>query len=202
MIATLDGVLRQRGTPCLVEVGGIGFSVTIAAGAVGLLPPVGDRVSFHTHLAVREDGWTLFGFLDPDELELFRLLISVSGVGPKLAMGMLSGATAPAIAHALHTGDKKALSALQGIGPKSAARLVVELGNRIPASLLVDAPAAAVPLAGHDDSVGTPVAMELLASMGLTGTRADEILRLALKNDPALAEEPVDWVRAALRQLT
>ena len=76
------GAVLERGTDCLVEVGGLGLAVTVPAGCAAALPPAGEKVRLWTHLAVREDAWTLYGFLDPDELALFRLLISVTGVGP------------------------------------------------------------------------------------------------------------------------
>jgi len=200
MIATLEGTLVRRGPDCLVEVGGLGLAVTVPAGCAAALPAVGERVRLWTHLAVREDAWTLYGFLDQDELALFRLLISVTGVGPKLALGALSGAPATTIAHALHAGDEKTLATLPGIGRKSAARLVVELGSRVPPALL----AAGAPAPAADaDAVhpNEPVARDLLGAMGLPAARAGQLLREALRDDEGLGDDPVRWVRAALRRL-
>ena len=203
MIASIEGRLQSKGPTCVVEVGGLGLAVTVTAGAAATLPPVGDTVRLWTHLSVRDDGWTLYGFDDSDELALFRLLISVSGVGPKLALGMLSGASAPAIAHALHSGDEKALVAVPGIGRKSAARLIVELEGKMPPSLLIDAtPAAGDRPAAEDAPPNMAVALELLAAMGLSGDRAERVLRASLGESRDLAEDPVRWVRAALRQLS
>jgi Holliday junction DNA helicase RuvA len=202
MIATLEGLLVRRGTDCLVEVGGLGLAVTVPAGCAAALPPAGEKVRLWTHLAVREDAWTLYGFLDPDELALFRLLISVTGVGPKLALGILSGAPATTIAHALHAGDEKTLATLPGIGRKSAARLVVELGSRVPPALLAaGAPAASSSSDGDFVHPNEPVARDLLGAMGLPPARAGQLLREALREDAALGEDPVAWVRAALRHL-
>ncbi|MBK6897982.1 MAG: Holliday junction branch migration protein RuvA [bacterium] len=202
MIATLEGTLVRRGPDCLVEVGGLGLAVTVPAGCAAALPAAGERVRLWTHLAVREDAWTLYGFLDQDELALFRLLISVTGVGPKLALGILSGAPATTIAHALHAGDEKTLATLPGIGRKSAARLVVELGSRVPPALL--AAGAPAPSASADaDAVhpNEPVARDLLGAMGLPAARAGQLLREALREDADLGGDPVAWVRAALRHL-
>ncbi len=203
MIASVEGVLQERGPTSVVLVGGLGLAVSVTERTAANLPAVGETVRLWTHLAVREDAWTLYGFPDPDELALFRLLVSVSGIGPKLALGMLSGAPAPAIALALSTGDEKALVALPGIGKKSAARLVVELSQKVPAALLADAPVAAVanaaPAAG---SAELPVALDLLASMGLAGARAERVLHEALDTEPDLSSDPVRWVRAALKRLT
>lgn len=202
MIATLEGLLVRRGTDCLIEVGGLGLAVTVPAGCAAALPAAGERVRLWTHLAVREDAWTLYGFLDQDELALFRLLISVTGVGPKLALGILSGAPATTIAHALHAGDEKTLATLPGIGRKSAARLVVELGSRVPPALLAaGAPAAASSSDGDFAHPNEPVARDLLGAMGLPAARAGQLLREALREDAALGEDPVAWVRAALRHL-
>ncbi len=203
MIASLEGVLQSRGTTCVINVGGLGLAVTITAGAATALPPVGDTLKLWTHLAVRDDGWTLFGFTDPDELTLFRLLISVSGVGPKLALGMLSAATAPAIAHALQTGDEKALVALPGIGRKSAARLLVELDQKVPSALVASGPQIdSASTAAADEPPSMAVARELLGAMGLTGNQAERILQDAVHEDRELAADPVRWVRAALRHLS
>ncbi|MBU1072842.1 Holliday junction branch migration protein RuvA [bacterium] len=203
MIASVEGVLQSRGKTCVVTVGGLGLAVTITAGAAAALPPVGDTIKLWTHLSVRDDGWTLYGFTDPDELVLFRLLISVSGVGPKLALGMLAGATAPAIAHALQTGDEKALVAMPGIGRKSAARLIVELGQKVPPALLAAGPRTPRDSAEPgDEPPNMAVALELLGAMGLTGDRAGRILRAAVCEDRELAADPVRWVRAALRELS
>ena len=117
----------------VVAIGGaVGLDVQLSALGAGSLPAAGSPVRLWTHLAVREDHWSLYGFVDDEERAMFRLLISVSGVGPKVALGMLSGARATDIALFLRSGDEKALAKLPGIGKKSAARLVVELGNRVP----------------------------------------------------------------------
>jgi len=101
MIAFLEGTLVSGGTAAVVAVGGgIGLDVTLSAQSAEQLPAPGESVRLWTHLAVREDNWSLYGFVQPEERAMFRLLISVSGVGPKVAMGMLSRATARDIATA------------------------------------------------------------------------------------------------------
>ena len=88
MIASVTGVITERGPVAVVEVGGIGLAVSLPAGDAERLPAVGDTVRLWTHLAVREDAWTLFGFLEQETRTMYRLLLSVSGVGPKVALGM------------------------------------------------------------------------------------------------------------------
>jgi len=205
MIASIAGVLGERGTECVVEVGGLGLAVMLTEGDARRLPAVGEKVRLWTHLTVREDAWTLYGFLEKETRVMYRLLLSVNGVGPKVALGMLSGAAASEIAAALHRGDEKALTKLPGVGKKSAARLVVELSAKVPAGLLApsfdgsgESPRGTPPMQGPSRTT----ASEMLASMGLLSVRADQVLDAALASDPALADEPVSWVRAALRHLS
>lgn len=203
MIASLEGVLVERGTEAVVETGGLGLAVLLSAGDAERLPPVGRTVRLFTHLSVREDGWTLFGFLERETRTLYRLLLGVGGIGPKVALGMLSGAPAAEIAAALHRGDEKALTRLPGVGKKSAARLVVELGSKVPAELLAGLPApAGGTTAVAPASPARGAALAMLASMGLAPPRSDQILDAAAAAVPELADDPVAWVRAALKQLS
>lgn len=196
MIAFLDGILVSGGTEPVVAVGGgLGLDVQVSALCAERLPAAGEPVRLWTHLAVREDAWSLYGFVDGSEREMFRLLITVSGVGPKVALGMLSRATPDAIAGFLRTGDEKALAKLPGIGKKSAARLVVELGQRVP-----ELPGTATAGAGIDRG-GLGEALEVLAAMGLPPVRAEAALVRARETDPDVATNVENWVRAALRAL-
>lgn len=198
MIAFLEGIVMTGGTDAVVSVGGgIGLDVHLSSAAAAELPAPGESVRLWTHLAVREDAWTLYGFLDPGEREMFRLLQTVSGIGPKVAMGMLSKAGAAEIAACLRGGDEAALARLPGIGKKSAARLVVELGNRLPE--LPQGVAGGGP--GGVKSRGTMEALSVLGAMGLAPGQAEQALQRAKQVDPAVVEDTEAWVRAALRQL-
>jgi Holliday junction DNA helicase RuvA len=199
MIAFLEGTLVSGGTEAVVSVGGgIGLDVHLSALAADRLPAPGEAVRLWTHLAVREDAWTLYGFLDPDERAMFRLLITVSGVGPKVALGMLSRAPADAIARYLRTGDEKALSGLPGIGKKSAARLVVELGQRVPAAAGVEDDGGASSPAARSE-LGE--AMAVLGAMGLPPSQAEQALLKARQGEPDKCKDIEAWVRTALRHL-
>jgi len=195
MIAILEGTLIDPGPHAVVMVGGLGLQVQVSGLAAETLPRVGESVRLWTHLSVREDAWSLYGFPDPGEREMFRLLISVSGIGPKVAMGMLSRATAAAIAGHLAAGDERALAALPGIGKKSAARLVVELGRRVP-TLSTDG-------AGGVMASGGPLyeAVAVLGAMGLPATAAENALRRAREQDAELETDLARWVKAALRHI-
>ena len=198
MIAFVEGILVSGGTEAVVSVGGIGLDVQVSALGAERLPAPGQAVRLWTHLAVREDAWSLYGFLEADERAMFRLLISVSGVGPKVALGMLSRAAPADIALYLRTGDEKALAALPGIGKKSAARLVVELGQRVPAQV---GRAAAGDDALRAGGPGLGEALAVLGAMGLPPVRAEAALLKAREANPDVAEQTERWVRAALRVL-
>ncbi|MBK9775483.1 MAG: Holliday junction branch migration protein RuvA [bacterium] len=198
MIAFLEGIVVTGGTDAVVSVGGgIGLDVHLSTAAAAELPAPGEPVRLWTHLVVREDAWSLYGFLDPSERGMFRLLQTVSGIGPKVALGMLSKAGATEIAACLRGGDESALSRLPGIGKKTAARLVVELGNRLPE----------LPQAGDGTgaagarSAGAAAALAVLGAMGLAPGQAEQALQRAKQADPAAAADTETWVRAALRQL-
>ncbi|RKZ16224.1 Holliday junction branch migration protein RuvA [bacterium] len=193
MIAFLDGILVSGGTAIVVQVGGgMGLDVQVSALCAERLPVPGETVRLWTHLAVREDAWSLYGFVDVTEREMFRLLISVSGIGPKVALGMLSRAHPEDIAGHLRLGDEKALAGLPGIGKKSAARLVVELGQRVPELV--------AGTGGTTTSAGPlPEAVAVLGAMGLPAIRAEAALMRVREKDPAVSENMEHWVRAALR---
>jgi len=197
MISFVEGILVSAGTEAVVAVAGsVGLDVQLSANGASRLPAVGQTVRLWTHLAVREDNWSLYGFCDEEERAMFRLLISVSGVGPKVAMGMLSRASGADIARHLRAGDEKALSALPGIGKKSAARLVVELGQRVPEAGVLGLEAAGNPAGG-------PLvdAIAVLGAMGLPPVAAEQALLKARREDASLDENIEAWVKTALRHL-
>ena len=197
MIAFLEGTLVTGGTEAIVSVGGgVGLDVKLSALSAEALPAPGQPIHLWTHLAVREDNWSLYGFVEAEERAMFRLLISVSGVGPKVAMGMLSRATGRQIAAYLRTGDEKALIGLPGIGKKSAARLVVELGQRVPeAGSQEDMDAAG----GSMEGMGP--ALAVLAAMGLAPALAEQALLRARQADGEIGRDLEKWVKAALQNL-
>ena len=203
MIAFVEGTLVEAGPPAVVAVGGggVGLALQLTTRAFAELPAAGARVRFWTHLVTREDGWTLYGFPGRGELALFRLLIGVNGVGPKLALGALSGASAAEIVLYLRSGDEQSLTRLPGIGRKTAARLVVELGERAAQELGTLAPVGS----GRDGSSAgvDPLreAMAVLEAMGLPPARAEQALRAARERDAGAVVDVESWVRRALRAL-
>jgi len=133
MIAQLSGKLLEASLMEIVlDVGGVGYDVTVPLSTAGRLPPVGSQVLLYTHLQVREDAMQLYGFATKEERALFRLLIgSVPGVGPRLALNVLSCMTIEALTTAVRDKDVKAISKINGIGKKTAERMLVELADKL-----------------------------------------------------------------------
>ena len=132
MIAALTGkILIKSSDRVVVDVRGVGYEVYVSTDNIARLPEYGEEIFLNIHTQVREDAITLFGFLEHEEKELFLILKSVSGIGPKLALSMLSGLRVADLSQAIMHGDVKRLTSLQGIGKKTAERLCVELKDKV-----------------------------------------------------------------------
>ncbi len=132
MIATLHGRLQMRVEDgVIIDVGGVGFGVRVPARTLADLGAVGSEVQLFTHLHVREDDLSLYGFATEDELRLFETLLTVSGIGPKVALGVLSAGSSQTLRLAIAQGNIDVLTTMPGIGKKTAQRLVLELKNKI-----------------------------------------------------------------------
>ena len=138
MFYYLSGELTYRDTnTCVIDCGGVGYKLTVSLITSGsLMSKLNTKVKLYTHLAVREDGIELFGFGSNEERECFNHLTSVSGVGPKVAMSILSNMTPDRLALAICTEDAKAIAKTPSIGPKSAARIILELKDKISKDLM------------------------------------------------------------------
>jgi Holliday junction DNA helicase RuvA len=132
MIATLSGkVLSKNIDRAVVDVGGVGYEVIVSSDTIARMVDKGEEAFFFIHTNVREDAITLYGFIDEQEKQLFLILKTVSGIGPKLALAMLSGLRVAEICQAIINGDIKRLTTLQGVGKKTAERLCVELKEKV-----------------------------------------------------------------------
>ena len=132
MIVFLDGVLAEKEpTRVVVDVGGVGYEAAIPLSSYDRLPAAGQRVRLLTVPVVREDAHLLFGFMTAEERELFLLLTSVNGIGPKLGLAVLSGLSVRDLKAAIAAGDVKRLSGISGIGKKTAERLVLEMRDKL-----------------------------------------------------------------------
>ena len=141
MIAGLEGKLQSRSTDgAIIKVGGVSLQVYMPSSTLSTLGAIGEAVHLHTHLHLREDNVALYGFATTEELELFRLLIGVSGVGPKVALAILSAMEPGHLALAIATGNVDLLSSVPGVGSKMAGRLALELKGKLE-GIMVSAPA-------------------------------------------------------------
>jgi Holliday junction DNA helicase RuvA len=198
MIAFLHGTLIDAlPTQVTVEVQGVGYEVLIPLSSYDKLPAPGQQVRLLTHLAVREDAHVLYGFMTTAERELFRLLIhTVSGIGPKIALNILSGMNPTAFRGAVAEGDVKALSRISGVGKKTAERIVVELKDKIGEAGAWEASSAQRALSAEDqkanDAVLALIALDfkqleahdaVRAAQAVLGPQAtvEELVRAALK---------------------
>ncbi|MFV9506762.1 MAG: Holliday junction branch migration protein RuvA [Oscillochloridaceae bacterium umkhey_bin13] len=193
MIASLRGTLAQIGTDHLViESAGVGFLVYAPRPVLGNLGSIGEPVFLYTMLIVREDSLTLYGFATMAQRQLFENLLSVSGVGPRLALAMLSSGEPDELRSAIAHGDTNRLARVPGIGKKTAERLVLELKGKLDLSGLAPAAAAANPAA---TALNRELA-ELLTSLGYSAAEAASALA-ALPNDAP--ENLEERLRLALR---
>ncbi len=132
MIASLEGIIKfKSGKFIVLEVGGVGYRVFVSFETLGSLPKIGEKIRLWTHLHVREDNLSLYGFLDYAELEFFEKLIQISGIGPKSALGVLSVAPLDAIKKAIAQGESSYLVKVSGIGRKLAEKIILELKDKL-----------------------------------------------------------------------
>ena len=151
MIGRLSGQLAGKAPPqVLVDVGGVGYEVDVPMSTFFNLPAIGERVTLLTHFVVREDAQVLFGFLTAPERDAFRLLVKISGVGPRTALSVLSGLSVAELAQAVTAQDSARLVKVPGIGKKTAERLLLELKGKLGPDLALPASAAATTEVGSD----------------------------------------------------
>jgi Holliday junction DNA helicase RuvA len=145
VIAFLTGRVTSKGANfCLLDVGGVGFQLAMSTSSLAALPAEGDTVTVHTHLHVREDELSLFGFESPEEKMLFEHLLTVSGVGPKVALAALSSLSPSALSEAIAREDATLIASVPGIGKKTAQRIILDLKDRLGLPDLAGAPAGGV----------------------------------------------------------
>lgn len=188
MIGSLKGRLIEKLPPrVLVEAGGVGYEVEVPMSTAFALPEVGAEVALLTHLVVRDDAHLLYGFATKGERDLFRALIKINGVGPKLALTVLSGISRDAFVACVRDGDVAQLTRLPGIGKKTAERLIIELKDRV---------GALGALGGTPDTSPSSEAISALESLGYKSSEATKMVQAASK-DATTAE---DIIRRALQR--
>jgi holliday junction DNA helicase RuvA len=188
MIALLRGVLLEKHpNQAIVEAGGVGYDVTIPVSTFTHLPDAGAEVRLRVHTHVREDALALYGFLTQDEKALFEKLIGVSGIGPKLAVTILSGLAAPDLIASIRRGEVDRLVRIPGIGKKTAERMVLELRDKLPPATGEEAAApAAAALSPVDQDV-----LSALLNLGCGRPAAEAAVRKAKAAGPSIDFEPL-----------
>lgn len=187
MIGKIRGKIEYiRDNYAVVDVSGVGYRIQSTAYTLGKISGK-EEVNFFTHTYVREDALALFGFLTLEELEMFELLISISGIGPKAGLGILSIATPQTIRTAILNEDPSILTKVSGIGKKTAERVILELQNRV----------ADMSVSEKDEAVADSDAIEGLVTMGYSVTEARE----ALKSVPREVKDIGERIKTALRSL-
>ena len=184
MISFLDGEIVQRSANSVVLlVGGVGYDLSVPTSVVSKLPAVGGTARIHTRMIVRDDSMTLFGFTTTDERELFDLLTSVTGVGPKVALSFLSALSADALRRAVASGDAVALTIVPGVGKKVAQRVVLDLRERLggQGDLVPEGPLADVREALLSLGLSPQEASEAMSGVDAEDRSSDELLREALQ---------------------
>ncbi|NLF80829.1 MAG: Holliday junction branch migration protein RuvA [Clostridia bacterium] len=194
MIAFVRGRVEALEEDTLtVQVGGVGLSVYVPYAMLDPYPVVGEEIMLHTHLQVRDDGWLLFGFGDREQLRLFRLLLSVTGVGAKTALAIIDKLSPLRLATAITGQQRDALTVVSGVGKKTAERILLELKDKFPATAAV--------AGGLPASAEAQLNAELLAALKQLGYTATEARALALKAEAVLGGQaaPELLLREALK---
>ena len=184
----------------VIDCGGVGYKLTVSANtqtALGM-PDEGRRVKLYTYLAVREDAFELFGFYTEAELDTFKLLIGVSGVGPKAAMAILSIMTPEKLALAVSTEDAKAIARANGVGGKTAARVVLELRDKFKGLSFAGAEGMAAPVISSAPAIKGGAMSEAAEALGMLGYKQSEVLD-ALRRIDTTGKSVEEIITAALK---
>jgi Holliday junction DNA helicase RuvA len=198
MIAWLQGTVRRKTAEAvIIDVGGVGYQVSIPLSTLGMVPEAGADVGLHIHTHLREDSLSLFGFSTELEKDLFLLLLSVSGIGPKLALSVLSGLSVHDLLTVIGSSDDGKLCTIPGIGKKTAARVCLELKDKVrllaPEGPVRTGSAAYHPAGPQDDAVSA------LVNLGYKRQPAEDAVKRVLQGSPAIRIE--ELIREALSLL-
>lgn len=197
MIASLSGILKTKSpTELLVDVNGVGYAVSIPLSTYSSVGEINAPVVLLTHLHVREDAMQLFGFATEAERHLFKLLISISGIGPKIAQGILSGISVAEMRQHIAAGNVSALTAIPGVGKKTAERLIIELRDKIgkiESTLETSSNVADVNTEARNE------ALLALTSLGYSRPAAEKSIRLALSDAGGAVLTVEELVKKALK---
>ncbi len=195
MIYSLSGTLiHKEAALAVVECGGVGYACRTTQTTLAAIGAVGSQVKLFTHMSVREDAVELFGFADREELSCFQMLITVSGIGPKAAIAILSDLTPNRFALLVASGDSSALTKVKGVGKKSAERIVVDLKDKLAKT---NPAMQAMPAVGNVS--GTDNLSEALAALCVLGYHQEEVMPVLLRQSEELSAE--ELIRLTLREM-
>jgi Holliday junction DNA helicase RuvA len=198
MIAYLNGTLASKDAgEAIIDIGGVGYSVTVPLSTYENLPAIGQTVRLLTYQHFREDLTQLFGFLTDEERQLFKLLISISGVGPKMAQNILSGITASSLRETIIAGNPRPITEISGVGKKTAERIIIELRDKI-TKLDLKMPMGKVTETSQSQQSRSD-AFSALLSLGYTRAAAEKAMRAAIAEAPTAKVD--DLIRIALKQI-
>ncbi len=196
MIASLTGRLTRKAPDYIIlDVSGVGYQVFVPLSTFYRMPDEGAEASLHIHTHLREDMLALYGFSEPAEKDLFLILLGVSGIGPKLALTILSSLTTDEIAAAIQSSDDQKLYAIPGIGRKTAARMILELKDKVKHLVTASAPAGRPQQADVD----VDDAVSALMNLGYKRNLAEDAVQMVLRTHPDLSVE--DLIRQGLQAL-
>lgn len=188
MISYLRGELAAvEEEKAVIDVGGVGYGVFMPKQALSLLPAVGNEIKIYTYLNVREDAMQLFGFMTRDDLEIYKQVIGVSGIGPKGGLNILSCMSPDELRFAIMSGDVKAISAAPGIGKKTAEKLIVELRDKVDIETVLDHAANGQERADVGASSDNEMHAEAVQALVALGYGSSESLRAVKKTSPECA---------------
>ncbi len=190
MIAAVRGeVMVRRADHVVIDAGGVGYRLAVSAETLKAVPAAGSDAFLHAELIAREDSLALYGFSSEEERDLFRLLISVSGIGPKVAIATLSGGSPRVLLRAIAAGDAKRFQAVPGIGKRTAERIIVELREKVTGTLEEE-----VALAATETGDARSLARDGLVNLGYAPLEAERLL------DGLSGEDPQELLAGALRK--
>ena len=205
MIAYVNGILeRIEEGLAVVDVGGIGMNVFISGSTMDRMPGIGEAVKLYTYTNVKEDSFTLFGFLSRDELSLFKMLITVSGIGPKGGLSILSVMTPDDLRFAIMAGDSVSISKAPGIGKKTAERITLELRDKIKATeaeMLKSSAAVTMDDLSGDASSARDEAVAALVALGYNSGDAMKAVRKVLTANEDAAADTEKLLKLALKEM-
>ena len=202
MIAFLRGILAAfEEEKVMIDVGGVGYGVYMSGRDMGLLPAAGNEVTIHTYLNVKEDAMQLFGFLTRDELSVFKLLITVNGIGPKGALGILTALSPDDLRYAVVSKDVKAICTAPGIGKKTAEKLILELKDKLRLEDVLEHSAEVSTVSGQSVSVYGEVQNDAVQALTALGYGSTEALKAVRQVEITEAMQVEDVLKQALKHL-